>query len=187
MLRKINEEQGKARECSNEEASFDDTKSIIFEKTVKMSVGEIKNLWSIKLEREFIQVYKTNQYFLHIKSHFIDKYPEHKQLFQGNSLKNRLFQILRASMRKVREIALKSKRMDPDLVKMDDDKIKYVLKSSRALKARLMLVDIYLDDNRAFTERIEAVVNEINAALQERDPDRSICSFSSFTSGQLSH
>ncbi len=62
-------------------------------------------------------------------------------------------------MRKVREIALKSKKMDPDLVKMDDDKIKYVLKSSRALQARLMLVDIYLDDNRSFTERIEAVVN----------------------------
>lgn len=54
-------------------------------------------------------------------------------------------------MRKVREIALKSNKMDPDLVKMDDDKIKYVLKSSRAVKARLMLVDIYLDDNRAFT------------------------------------
>lgn len=39
-------------------------------------------------------------------------------------------------------------------MKLDDDKIKFFLKSSRALRARLMLVDIYLDDNRAFTERI---------------------------------
>lgn len=50
MLRKINESQGKvAEEGGSEEQPFDDTKTIIFEKTVKMSVGEIKNLWSIKL------------------------------------------------------------------------------------------------------------------------------------------
>lgn len=70
-------------------------------------------------------------------------------------------------------------------MKLDDDKIKFFLKSSRALKVRLMLVDIYLDDNRAFTERIEAVIREMNAALEERDPNRSVCSYSNTT--QLSH
>lgn len=48
---------------------------------MKSSAGGIKNLWSIKLEKEFIQIYKSNQYFLNIKAHFITNYPEHKELF----------------------------------------------------------------------------------------------------------
>jgi hypothetical protein len=45
---------------------------------------------------------------------------------------------------------------------MDDNAIKYIMKSSRAMKARLMLVDIYLDDNKAYNSRIEAVAKELN-------------------------
>lgn len=103
-LRKFNLASGKAS-ASSKGDDDDDTKSVVYEKVVKSAAGGIKNLWSIKLEREFIQIYKINQYFLNIKAHFIANYPEHKELFEGHSLKNRLFQILRAAMKKVRETA----------------------------------------------------------------------------------
>jgi len=35
----------------------------------------------------------------------------------------------------------------PPLIKLNDDKIKYIMKAARALNARLMLVDIYQDDS----------------------------------------
>lgn len=59
------------------------------------------------------------------------------------------------------------------------------MKSSRALQARLMLVDVYLDDEVGLTARIIAVVNEINAAINDRDPNRSTCSYSNFSNSQV--
>lgn len=61
-------------------------------------------------------------------------------------------------MRKVRDIVNKFKVKEPGLVKLNDDRIKYIMKSTRALKARLMLVDAYLDDNKTYTQRIEEVI-----------------------------
>jgi hypothetical protein len=102
LLRRMHEAQGKPDSSSD---NFDDTKSMIYESTVKSNaISGIKNLWSLKLEKEFIEEYKKNQFFLRIKEHFINKYPENRVLFEGNTLKNRLFQVLRAAMKKVREI-----------------------------------------------------------------------------------
>ena len=51
---------------------------------------------------------------------------------------------------------------------MNDNMIKYIMKSSRALKARLLLVDVYLDDNKTYNSKIEAVVNELNEAIADK-------------------
>jgi hypothetical protein len=43
-----------------------------------------------------------------------------------------------------------------------------------------MLVDIYLDVSTAYTSKVEAMILEINEAIQDRNPNRSACSYSSF-------
>jgi hypothetical protein len=65
-------------------------------------------------------------------------------------------------MKKVRQAMDRHQHPNLTLCKLNDDRIKYVLKSSRALKARLMLVDVYLDDSSALTPKIQAVVQELN-------------------------
>jgi hypothetical protein len=87
-------------------------------------------------------------------------------------------------MKKIREIFERSNKKEPQLIKMDDDKIKYIMKSSKAQETRMKLVDIYLDDNVTFNDNIKEGIQHINWALQERDPNRSTCSYSSFTGGQ---
>lgn len=77
-------------------------------------------------------------------------------------------------MRKLREFAAIDDRIQ--LVKLDDDTIKYVMKASRCLKARLMLVDIYLEKEIPF-EMIEPVVLELNDAIA----DRPTCKFRQWT------
>jgi hypothetical protein len=116
---------------------------------------------------EFIEVYKRRRHFMKIKHYFIKKYPQYQPFLQGNGLRNRFNQILRAALRKVKQI-ISNTAGAIELVKLDDDRIKYVMKSSRSLKARLMLVDIYQDTSQAYTSRIEAVAQELNEAIADK-------------------
>jgi hypothetical protein len=47
--------------------------------------------------------------------------------------------------------------------------VQYVCLSNRTLKARFMLVDIYLTNEKRYTPLVEEVVREINQAVSERD------------------
>jgi hypothetical protein len=68
----------------------------------------------------------------------------------------------------VQEIVERNKDIAIEITKMNEKNNAFIRTGSRGLRARLLLVDLYLVNEKAYTPQVEALVREINEAIAER-------------------
>jgi hypothetical protein len=107
-------------------------------------------------------MYKHTQQLVKIRDYFKSEYPENQHLFTIDSLRSRFNKILRVALRKVNCFCEKfGQERIPSLIKLNDLKVKFILRSPDALNARLLLVDMYIYDE-CDIKRLYQTVSAIN-------------------------
>lgn len=133
---------------------------------------QIHRIWNNELESEFLGFYKSNQEFAKIRDHFKGKYSDHQQLFTIDALRSRFNKILRMALRKTTCFCQKfGQERVPQMVKLNDLKVKFLLRSPEALNARLLLVDMYLYDE-CDIRRLYQTVSAVNEFIIMKDNER---------------
>jgi hypothetical protein len=107
-----------------------------------------------------------------IRDHFKQKYPQHQHLFTIDSLRSRFHKILRVALRKVKCFCEKfGPERVPGLITLNDLKVKFILRSPDAMNARLLLVDMYLNDE-CDLKRLYNTVSAVNDFIIMKDTQR---------------
>jgi hypothetical protein len=98
--------------------------------------------------------------------------PEHQHYFTIDSLRSRLHKIFRVALRKVNCFCEKfGNSRVPSLIKLSDNKVKTLLRSPEGLTARLLLVEIYLNDE-CDIKRLYQTVSAVNEFVIMKDNER---------------
>lgn len=133
---------------------------------------QIHRIWTNELEQEFLRFYKNNQEFAKIRDHFKGKYREHQHLYTIDSLRSRFNKIMRMALRKTGCFCEKfGQDRVPRMVKLNDLKVKFLLRSPEALNARLLLVEMYLNDECEIG-RLYQTVSAVNEFIIMKDNER---------------
>ena len=133
---------------------------------------QIHRVWSNEIESEFLSCYKQNQEFAKIRDYFTSKYRDQQHLYTIDSLRSRFNKIMRMALRKTSCFCEKfGQERVPHMIKLNDKKAKYLLKSPKALNARLLLVDMYIHDE-CDIRRLYQTVSAVNEFVIMKDNER---------------
>jgi hypothetical protein len=99
------------------------------------------------MEAELVQLYKERYHFSYIRNYFQNVYPHDKEMFTVQSVKSKVFKILRVSVRKLYYfIANFGADQLPPLINLDDERVKTIVYSKETLDLRIALLNIYTLD-----------------------------------------
>lgn len=104
---------------------------------------KLNKIWDDRMEVALLKWVKDNEYFLKIRDEFRKDFPQHQDILTVESLKNRFYKILRAGLKKLKWLQSRLTGM-PELQRLDDTHVKYILRSSEGHKVRKHLVQIYI-------------------------------------------
>lgn len=115
-----------------------------------------------------LALYKKTPNISQIRDRFQLAFPYKAYLFSVESLRSKLFKILRVAIKRIDQLAREStNRSVPSLVKLNDKRVKAIINYHEFRKTRLLILEAY---SRSYDLRIlHEAINDINQSLSEME------------------
>jgi hypothetical protein len=114
-------------------------------KRSNQDIDYLDNIWTPNHEARFVELYRTGMSLARIRDSFKHEYPRESLVFTVSSLRSKLYRIVRNSIKKLYYFVQKYSSLGlPDLVKMDDSKMKVIIHNSVGRMARKYLMEVYI-------------------------------------------
>lgn len=113
--------------------------------------------------------YQQNQ-FINIRDSFKVRFPESKHLFTVDSLRNRFYRILRKGVKKLKRIVGSYRDRLPEMVILDDERAKSMIKSAAGAAIKLQIIKIYkMSEAKVDLAVIRQTIEQVNEFVISRE------------------
>jgi hypothetical protein len=113
----------------------------IFKETEHNPIYQLQQLWDDRYEQEFLEAYRTHQQFIAIRDIFTQRHPQHKDAWNIKALRSQFYKIMRQALRQAGQLILQQPLGSvPELVRLDDRRIKSILRSAEGQQLRMKVL-----------------------------------------------